>query len=48
VLLVEQDVDRALDISRRAYLLAEGRVAATGTADELRASAEVRRSVLGL
>jgi branched-chain amino acid transport system ATP-binding protein len=48
VLLVEQDVERALDISGRAYLLAEGRVAAEGASDELRSSAAVRRSVLGL
>jgi len=48
VLLVEQDVERALDISGRAYLLAEGRVAAEGRSDQLRSSAAVRRSVLGL
>jgi len=48
VLLIEQDVDRALEIARRAYLLAEGRIAFSGAADDLRASAEVRRSVLGL
>jgi branched-chain amino acid transport system ATP-binding protein len=48
VLLVEQDVERALDISGRAYLLAEGRVAAEGRSDQLRSSAVVRRSVLGL
>jgi branched-chain amino acid transport system ATP-binding protein len=48
VLLVEQDVDRALDIATRSYLLAEGRVAGQGTSAELRDSDEVRRSVLGL
>jgi branched-chain amino acid transport system ATP-binding protein len=48
VLLVEQDVERALDISSRAYLLAEGRVVAGDTAEALRRSDEVRRSVLGL
>jgi branched-chain amino acid transport system ATP-binding protein len=48
VLLVEQDVERALDIAGRAYLLAEGRIVAHGTAAELRQSPEVRRSVLGL
>jgi len=48
ILLVEQDVERALDISARACLLVEGRVVAEGAAAELRASAEVRRSVLGL
>ncbi|GAB3976283.1 ATP-binding cassette domain-containing protein [Plantactinospora veratri] len=48
VLVVEQDVQRALDVASRAYLLGEGRVVLTGSADELRDSAEVRRSVLGL
>jgi branched-chain amino acid transport system ATP-binding protein len=48
VLLVEQDIDRALDVAARSYLLAEGRVAGEGTSAELRHSDEVRRSVLGL
>ena len=48
ILLVEQDVERALDISSRALLLVEGRVVAEGPSSELRTSAEVRRSVLGL
>jgi branched-chain amino acid transport system ATP-binding protein len=48
VLLVEQDVDRALEICNRGYLLAEGRVVASGPSARLRDSDEVRRSVLGL
>ncbi|MET7392620.1 ABC transporter ATP-binding protein [Dactylosporangium sp. NPDC005572] len=48
VVVVEQDVERALAIADRAYLLGEGRVVATGPAAELRQSPEVRRSVLGL
>ena len=48
VLVVEQDVERALAVADRAYLLGEGRVVASGPAAELRDSAEVRRSVLGL
>ena len=48
VLLVEQEVDRALEVSARAYVLVEGRIVATGTGEELRDSDEVRRSVLGL
>jgi branched-chain amino acid transport system ATP-binding protein len=48
VLLVEQNVDRALEASSRAYLLIEGQVALEGPAAELRASPEVRRTVLGL
>jgi branched-chain amino acid transport system ATP-binding protein len=47
VLLVEQDVERALAVSSRAYLLAEGRVVTTGPVAELRDNPEVRRSVLG-
>jgi branched-chain amino acid transport system ATP-binding protein len=48
VLLVEQSVDRALEISSRAYLLIEGRVHLEGPASELRASDELRRTVLGV
>ena len=48
VLLVEQDVERALDMAGRAYLLVEGRVVTAGATPELRSSAVVRRSVLGL
>ncbi|GAA1010405.1 ABC transporter ATP-binding protein [Acrocarpospora pleiomorpha] len=48
VVVVEQDVRRALAIASRAYLLGEGRVVLSGPADALRDSAEVRRSVLGL
>ncbi|HEV2782525.1 MAG TPA: ABC transporter ATP-binding protein [Actinophytocola sp.] len=47
VLLVEQDVDRALELSARGYVLAEGRMVASGPAERLRASDEVRRGVLG-
>ncbi|HEY8473138.1 MAG TPA: ABC transporter ATP-binding protein [Natronosporangium sp.] len=47
VLLVEQDVERALAVSSRAYLLAEGRIVTDGPPDELRGNPEVRRSVLG-
>jgi branched-chain amino acid transport system ATP-binding protein len=48
VLLVEQNVQRALEISDRAYLLSEGRIALSGTAAELLANAELRRMVLGV
>ena len=48
VLLVEQEVDRALAVSSRTYVLVEGRIVATGSAETLRGSAELRRSVLGL
>ena len=48
VLLVEQNIDRALEISTRGYLLIEGRVVLEGSASELAGSAELRRTVLGL
>jgi branched-chain amino acid transport system ATP-binding protein len=48
VLLVEQNAQMALDVSSRAYLLAEGRVIMEGNADELANSQEVRDAVLGL
>ena len=48
VVVVEQDVERALAVAARAYLLGEGRVVSSGPAAELRDSPEVRRSVLGL
>jgi branched-chain amino acid transport system ATP-binding protein len=48
VLVVEQDVERALAACGRGYLLIEGRVAAAGTAAELRDTAEVRQRVLGM
>jgi branched-chain amino acid transport system ATP-binding protein len=48
VLLVEQNVERALEIASRGYVLSEGRIVLHGTADELLANAELRRTVLGL
>lgn len=48
VLLVEQNVDRALALSSRAYLLMEGRVAFHGSATDLLRSPDLRRSVLGV
>jgi len=48
ILLVEQDVERALSLADRAYLLVEGRVAVAGPAAELRDSDQVRAAVLGI
>lgn len=48
VLLVEQDVERALDLAGRGYLLTEGRVVSSGPSAELRDDADLRRTVLGL
>jgi len=48
VLLVEQNVERALEISGRGYVLSEGGVVLQGPAAELIANDELRRSVLGV
>jgi branched-chain amino acid transport system ATP-binding protein len=47
VLVVEQNANIALDVSRRAYVLEVGRVAVEGSSDELRQHEGVRRSYLG-
>lgn len=46
-LVVEQNANVALEHSERAYVLEVGRVAVSGTADELRGNEAVRRSYLG-
>lgn len=48
VLLVEQNVERALAISSRAYLLSEGRIVMSGRAAQLSNDPDVRRAVLGV
>jgi branched-chain amino acid transport system ATP-binding protein len=48
VLLVEQNVDRALKLASRGYLLAEGRVVLEGPSRDLARSDVMRRTVLGL
>ena len=47
VLLVEQNVGKALGIASRAYVLAEGRIVATGTPAELHRQPEISRAYLG-
>jgi branched-chain amino acid transport system ATP-binding protein len=48
VLLVEQNAERAFEVSSRGYLLAEGRVVLSGTATELATNPDIRRLVLGV
>jgi branched-chain amino acid transport system ATP-binding protein len=48
VLLVEQEVERALAVSTRGYVLAEGRIIAAGSNAELRVSQALQQTVLGL
>ena len=48
VLLVEQNVAMALDVSHRAYVLEEGRIVAEGEPKALAAQPEIRRAYLGM
>jgi branched-chain amino acid transport system ATP-binding protein len=48
ILLVEQNVVRALDIAARAYVLEEGRVVADGPPAILRQQSRIREAYLGL
>jgi branched-chain amino acid transport system ATP-binding protein len=48
ILLVEQNVVRALEIADRAYVLEEGRVVADGPPSALRQEARIREAYLGL
>jgi branched-chain amino acid transport system ATP-binding protein len=47
VFLVEQNVHQSLDVSDYGYVLAQGRVVAAGTADELISNPEVREAYFG-
>jgi branched-chain amino acid transport system ATP-binding protein len=48
ILLVEQNVVRALDLAGRAYVLEEGRVVAEGVPSALRQEARIQEAYLGL
>jgi branched-chain amino acid transport system ATP-binding protein len=48
VLLVEQDVDAALRVAERAYVLETGRIVLSGSAKDLLADQRVQESYLGL
>jgi branched-chain amino acid transport system ATP-binding protein len=47
ILLVEQNAKRSLALSNRGYLLEQGRVVGTDTAEALLASQAVQRAYLG-
>jgi branched-chain amino acid transport system ATP-binding protein len=47
ILLVEQNVARALEIANRVYVLEEGRIVAEGPATALRNDARIRQAYLG-
>ena len=48
ILLIEQNVHRALEIADRAYVLENGRLSLEGDSDELLQSDHVRKAYLGL
>ncbi|ANN77655.1 ABC transporter ATP-binding protein [Bordetella flabilis] len=48
VLLVEQNMNAALEVAARAYVMQSGAIAISGSAAELAASDEVRRAYLGM
>jgi len=48
ILLVEQDVSVALDLSDRIYVIAHGRIATEGTREELMKDRDVREIYLGI
>ena len=48
ILLVEQNVEQALNFSRRAYILESGRITRSGRSSELLQDADIRRAHLGL
>ena len=48
ILLVEQNVVRALEIADRAYVLEQGRIVAEGAPDALRRDARIQEAYLGL
>ena len=47
VLVVEQNANIALQLAHRAYVLEVGRIAMSGTSEELQGNEQIRRSYLG-
>ena len=47
ILLVEQNAQAALSVANRGYVLENGRIVTTGTADELLSSPAIKRAYLG-
>jgi branched-chain amino acid transport system ATP-binding protein len=48
ILLVEQNARAALSIARRGYVMENGRIAQSGSVEDLRSNADVKRVYLGL
>ncbi|MFL6517337.1 MAG: ABC transporter ATP-binding protein, partial [Bacillus sp. (in: firmicutes)] len=47
ILLVEQNANMALSIADRAYVIETGKIVASGTAEELNQSDQIRNAYLG-
>ena len=48
ILLVEQNVNATLDITDRAYILEQGRIAMSGSSQEMKSNEHVRNAYLGI
>jgi len=48
VLLVEQNVGRALALAQRTYVIEQGSITASGTPRELLARSDIREAYLGV
>ena len=48
VLLVEQHIERALELADRAFILADGKTVGSGTGAEVLANADVRKAYLSV
>jgi branched-chain amino acid transport system ATP-binding protein len=48
ILLVEQDVLRALDMADRGYVLENGRMSISGSSQELSNDCEIKKAYLGM
>lgn len=48
ILLVEQNVEQALNFCQRAYILESGRITRSGRSADLLQDADIRRAYLGL
>jgi branched-chain amino acid transport system ATP-binding protein len=48
ILLVEQNVRKALELSTRAYVLENGRIALSGSRADLLQSEEIKQAYLGM
>ena len=48
ILLVEQNAERALEISDRGYVLETGKIVYQGSREDLMENAEIKRAYLGL